>query len=197
MPRKLSTPRLLAAIGGAVCALAAAPGAALAAECPIPPTKQAFAQFGDTNSYVLAPGGDFESGADSLYSRLTGGVEFASVNEPFQLAPGHNALELNKNGESLTSKTFCVDRTMPHMRFVAKGTGQQLDVTVEVRLPNGTTDTSNGNLNPNDHASWAPSRYVDLKTGAIPVGQSATAKVTFRTSGTWLIDSVFLDPYRR
>jgi hypothetical protein len=192
VPRKLSRmPRLLAVIGGALCALAAAPGAALAAECPVPVTTPAFAAFGDTNQYVLAPGGDFEA----LSWTKIGNVTLANENDPFRLAPGTFSVTLDRPGEAITSAPFCVDATMPHLRFVAKGT-DQLDVTVAVTY-NGSTDSSSGSLSPSDHRWWAPSRFVDLKTGSIPVGESATAKVTFRSNGSWLIDNVFLDPYRR
>lgn len=192
MPRKLSRmQRLLAGIGGALCALVATPGAAMAAECPVPVTTQAFAQFGDANQYVLAPGGDFEV----LTWATVGSVRLTSQHDPFGLAPGVFGLDLDED-ESVTSTTFCVDRTMPHMRFVAKGDEGQLTVTVSVTY-NGSTDTSSGSISTSDHRSWAPSRFVDLKTGSIPAGESATAKVKFSSDGEWLIDNVFLDPYRR
>jgi hypothetical protein len=192
MPRKLSrTARLLAVIAGALGVFAAAPGAALAAECPVKPTTQAFAAFGDTNQYVLAPGGDFES----LSWATVGHVTLANENDPFDLAPGDFSVKLDRAGEAVVSAPFCVDHTMPHMRFVAKGT-DQLDVAVEVTY-RGSTDTSSGSIAPADHRSWAPSRPVELKTSSIPAGESATARIAFRSNGSWNIDNVFLDPYRR
>jgi hypothetical protein len=192
VPRKLSRmPRLLAVIGGAMCALAAAPGAALAAECPVQPATQAFAAFGDTNQYVLAPGGDFEG----LSWAKVGNVTLANENDPFRLAPGTLSVTLDRAGEAVTSAPFCVDATMPHLRFVAKGT-DQLDVTVAVTY-NGSTDSSSGSISPAAHRWWAPSAFIPLKTSSIPAGESATAKVTFRSNGSWNVDNVFLDPYRR
>jgi hypothetical protein len=192
MPRKLSRmPRLVAMIGGALCALAAAPGAALAAECPVKPTTQAFAGFGDTNQYSLAPGGDFET----LSWAKVGNVGLSNENDPFGLAPGDFSVKLDRPGEAVTSLPFCVDSTMPHMRFVAKGY-DQLDVTVAVTY-RGSTDTSSGSISPSDHRWWAPSRFVELKTSSIPAGESAIARVTFRSNGSWYVDNLFLDPYRR
>jgi hypothetical protein len=192
VPRKLSRmTRLLTGVGGALCALVAMPGAALAAECPVAVTTPAFAQFGDVNQYVLAPGGDFETLSWSTF----GYVSLSEDDDPFRLAPGEHAVKLDRAGESVTSASFCVDRTMPHLRFVAKGT-DPLDVTVAVTY-NGSTDISTGSISANDHTSWAPSRFVDLKTGSIPAGERATAKVTFRSNGYWRVDNVFLDPYRR
>ena len=185
-------PRLLAVMGGALCALAAAPGAALAAECPVPVTTKAFAQFGDANEYVLAPGGDFEL----LSWTKVGFVSLELGNDPFGLAPGVRALKLNHAGEAATSAAFCVDRTMPHMRFVARGAGP-LNVTVAVNLPSGGTVTTTGHVSSADHQWWAPSRFVQLNTSSIPEGQSGSAKITFESQGDWRIDNVFLDPYRR
>src|SRR5687767_382167 len=149
VPRKLSRmQRLLTGIGGALCALVVAPAAASAAECPVPATTQAFAQFGDANQYVLAPGGDFET----LSWVKVGRVSLSSEYDPFQLAPGLHSLKLDRAGETVTSASFCVDRTMPHLRFVAKGT-EQLDVTVAV-TSGASIDTSSGSISPADHAAW-------------------------------------------
>jgi hypothetical protein len=174
-----------------VSALVLVPSAASAAECPAPATAQAFAAFGDRNEYVLAPGGDFET----LSWAKVGAVTLSIEDDPFALAPRTTAVDLNRPGESVVSSSFCVDRTMPHLRFVAKGK-DQLDVTVAVSY-RGSGDTSSGSLSPDEHRSWAPSRYIELKTESIRAGESATAKVTFRSNGRWLIDNVFLDPYRR
>jgi hypothetical protein len=192
VPRKLSRmQRLLTGIGGALCALVLVPSAASAAECPVPVTTQAFAAFGDPNQYALAPGGDFET----LSWASVGAVTLTTEDDPFALAPGELAVELDRPGEAVVSSSFCVDRTMPHLRFVAKGR-DQLDVTVAVNY-RGSTDTSSGSIPPDEHRSWEPSRFIELKTESIPAGEHATAKVTFRSKGRWLIDNVFLDPYRR
>lgn len=191
MPRKLSrAQRLLATIGGAVCLAGALPGAALAAECPVQPTSKAFAQFGDENSYYLAPGGAFET----LTWAKVGYVDLTLDNDVFELAPGIRSVRLH-DGESV-SASFCVDRTMPHLRFVARRvTG---DLTVEVRTAYGSGMTAAvGNLERSEHASWAPTRNIALHTSSMPYGESGTATVTFRSTGDWRVDNVFIDPYRR
>lgn len=190
MPRKLSrTTRLLATIGGAVCLAGALPGAAMAAECPVQPTSKAFAQFGDLNDYYLAPGGAFET----LSWTKVGYVTLSDDNDPFNLSAGQKSVKLDANESVSTS--FCVDRTMPHLRFVAKGDGQ-LNVTVSTAYA-GSTNTSSGGLSPADHRVWSPSQFVMLNTGSIPAGESGTATITLRSSEQWRIDNVFVDPYRR
>jgi hypothetical protein len=191
MPRKLSRlPRLLLTIGGAMCAAVAMPGTALAAECPVQPTTQAFAQFGDANAYYLAPGGAFET----LSWSRTGAVSLSTQDDPFALAAGSYSVRMER-GEAVRSMPICVDRTMPHLRFVALGSGQ-LDVEVRV-THNGSTNSSSGSVSDADHRLWAPSRFVSLNTEAIPVGESASATITFRSQGGWRVDNVFIDPYRR
>jgi hypothetical protein len=191
MPRKLSRlPRLLLTIGATMGTLVAMPGAALAAECPVQVTTQAFAQFGDTNEYFLAPGGAFEE----LSWTKFGNVALSPQHDPFDLAEGSYSVHLT-GGESVRSMPICVDRTTPHLRFVAKGR-DQLDVEVRVSY-RGSTDSSSGSVSGSAHREWAPSRFVSLKTDHLAAGESATATVTFRSQGDWRVDNVFVDPYRR
>jgi hypothetical protein len=194
MPRKLSRrTRLLTVAGTAAIAALALPAAASAAECPVVPTTKAFAAYGDTNEYFAAPGGTF----DSLNSwtrirtpELTNGFNLLA------LASDSRAVQLGY-GEGVTSVSFCVDRTMPHLRFVANHDGGgQLDVSVTTRY-GGSNDSSSGSVSPDDHHVWAPSRYVELKTGSIPAGEQGVATVTFRSQGYWRVDDVAVDPYRR
>jgi hypothetical protein len=194
VPRKLSRMKRLFTSGGLViAAFAAAPGAAAAAECEYGPTSPVFAPFGDSADYYLAPGGDFES---LTWSSWGGASLVAGVN-PFALAGGERSLALVE-GESVRSPLLCVSRDTPHLRFVAKGDDGQLDV--EVRSYNKwgrVTDSSSGSISPSDHRRWAPSRNVDLKADGLRDGEVGAVTVTFRSEGAWLIDDVFIDPYRR
>jgi hypothetical protein len=195
MPRKLSRGRRLVTMAGvAAIAALAVPGAAQAAECPVAPTKQAFSAFGDLDSYFLAPGGDFES-LDHWTTR--GRPRLKTGLNALGLTLGDRSVELSR-GESITSAPFCVDRTMPHLRFTGRSIdGDQLDVTVSVTY-NGSTDSSGGSVSSSDHRhAFKPSRKVELKTNGIPAGESAMATVRFETGGEWLLDDVHVDPYRR
>ena len=193
MPRRLSRIRLLTSAALAVTALAALPAGASAADCPVAPTTQAFSQFGDPNQYFLAPGGAFAS-FDGWTTK--GRVSLVAGTDLLGLSPESRSADLD-GSEGVTSASFCVDSTMPHLRFSARSvrTGP-LDVTVRTTF-NGSTETSIGTISPDDHRAWAPSRYVELRTSAIPAGESGTATVQFRSLGEWLIDDVYIDPYRR
>jgi len=197
MPRRLGRrQRLITTAGVAVLAALALPGAAQAAECPQVPTTQAFAAYGDTNAYFAAPGGTFNGFASWTKqgrADLVGGFNLLDAT-PGPL--GSEAAGLD-NGEGVTSTSFCVDRTMPHLRFVARyESGGQLDVLATTRY-NGSSDSNSGSISPDDHRGWQPSRYIELKTGSIPYGESATATVTFKSQGKWRVDDVAVDPYRR
>jgi hypothetical protein len=193
VPRKLSRMKRLFTSGGLViAAFAAAPGTAAAAECEYGPTSPVFAQFGDSADYYLAPGGDFET---LTWSSWGGASLVAGVN-PFALAGGKNSLKLDE-GESVRSPLLCVSRDTPHLRFVAKGSEGQLDVEVRVYRNGRVTDSSSGGVSTSSHRTWAPSRNVDLKVDSLASGETGAVTVTFRSQGDWLIDDVFIDPYRR
>jgi hypothetical protein len=187
--------RLAKTAGVAVIAALALPAAAQAAQCPQVPTTQAFAAYGDANQYFVAPGGTFEGfigWTKQGRAELVDGFNLFSGGGPL----GSSAAELSKD-EGVTSMSFCVDRTMPHLRFVARyDSGGQLDVSVTTRYA-GSVDTSSGSVSPDDHIGWQPSRYVELKTGSIPYGESGVATVTFKSQGRWRVDDVAVDPYRR
>lgn len=191
MPRKLSRMKRLLTTGGiAVAALAATPAAASADDCEYGPISRAFAQFGDNADYYLAPGGDFES----LTWRASRGATLVSGNEPFQLAPGSRSLKLG-SGEWVTSPELCVSRDTPHLRYVAKGSGV-FSVDVRMWAPGRMTSSSIGRWS-NTGGEWEPSRIVNLWTSGLGQGETALATVTFRSGGDWLLDDVFVDPYRR
>jgi hypothetical protein len=189
VPRKLSRmKRLLTSSGVVVAALAAAP--AVADACEFGPTSQAFAPFGDGNDYYLAPGGDFESLTWSSW----GEPSLVSDVNPFALAGGTRSLKLEA-GEGVTSPEMCVSRKTPHLRFVAKGAGT-LMVSVRMRAPGRMTSVS-FTMSPTYHAEWAASKIVKLWTSGLGENETGLATVSFRSYGEWLIDDVFVDPYRR
>ncbi len=196
MPTTLSPlrrPSILAAL--AAVALAAVPAVASAA-CPLPPTTQAFARFGDTSDYFLAPGGGFE-GAPS-WSR-SGPAEQVAGNEPFMLAGADDttSMRLPPSGR-VTTPRFCVTADMPHLRFVARaGGGGRLDVVVRLFDDGKVKETSSESVSPSEHPAWAPSRFVDLETEELEAGERRSADVTFRSEGGWRIDDVLIDPYKR
>jgi hypothetical protein len=198
LPRKLSRlQRLLTGVGITVLATVAVPataGAAHDCEAESGATSQAFAQFGDYADYFLAPGGDFEGALTWSRSRTP---TLVSTDDPFELAGGEQAVHLGKD-DAVTSPKLCISRDMPHLRFVAKSSGSgQLDLEVRVYDSKGrVTDSSSGGVSPSDHRGWQPSDPVLLKTDSLK-HKTGYVSITFKSQGSWLIDDVLVDPYRR
>jgi hypothetical protein len=201
MPRKLSRVGRLAALG--MCAALMAPSGAAAAvspSCTSPETTQAFSAFGDTGNYYLAPGGSFEGALSWTRVGREGSAEIVDGNSPFLLnaATDRSSLRLRGDG-TVRSPKMCVSRDMPHLRFVARAKGSGgLAVTVNVYDSTGkVTDSSSGSLSESDHRSWAPADIVDLKTEKFARGQWGYVDVQLMGAGDWLVDDLFIDPYKR
>jgi hypothetical protein len=169
-------------------ALALAPAAASAAVCPDIPSSQVFSQFGDTNDYFLAPGGDFE--ASSAWTRP--GVDRVDYAKPWDLAGG-KALRLN-SGKTTTSPEFCVSERHPHFRFFAIG---EPGSTLRVEAIDGRV-TTGLSIVPGDGA-WHLTEIVPLAT-ALGIlgddGHDVKLRIT-SVGGDSAIDGVYIDPYRR
>jgi hypothetical protein len=165
--------------------------------------SQAFAQFGDNNTYVAVPGGSFENGAFGW--RLSGGAQVVSGNESYNIVDGSHSLSLPA-GSSATSPPQCTGIDHPSMRFFVRNTGSptsQLKVYATYPLLLGLPyraylGTVSGS------GSWAPSSPVQIgllnnTLGSLTLAES-TISFTFvpaDSSGNWQIDDAFLDPYCR
>jgi hypothetical protein len=165
--------------------------------------SQAFAQFGDNNTYVAVPGGSFENGA--LGWRLSGGAQVVSGNESYKVVAGSHSLSLPA-GSSATSPAQCTGIDHPSMRFFVRNTGSsasRLKVYATYPLLLGLPYTAYlGTVS--GSGSWAPSSPVQIgllnnTLGSLTLAES-TISFTFQpadSSGNWQIDDAFLDPYCR
>ncbi len=99
-------------------------GAAFAAQCPTQSVKQKFSKWGDSSNYFLVPGGSFE-GTPAQVGWTLSGADLTAGNEPCHLnsASDDQSLLINGGG-SATSPVFCVDSTMPSLRFFVRQTSR-------------------------------------------------------------------------
>jgi hypothetical protein len=166
-----------------------------------PTASQAFARWGDTAAYALAPGGSFEGGP--AWS-LSGGAKLVSGNEPFFLrgAKDKNSLLLPA-GSSATSPTMCFALGDWHTRFVMRNVGSATgSLRVSVVVPSllgglltvldGGTVTGNG--------TWQPSPRMGLLLSNV-TSLIGTRAVAFRFTpvgrgAAYQIDDVYLDPWK-
>ncbi len=185
--RRSNVTRLAKAAVMATLALGIVPAAASAAVCPDVPSSPVLSQFGDTNDYFLATGGDFEN------TQWSGkGLERVDVSKPWALA-GPKALSIPE-GKRTTSWEFCVSERHPHLRFFARGgAGDTLQVEA---IENGVTT---GLIVVGGANSWQLTSIVPLATALGFLGDDGhdvRLRITALT-GDWLIDGVYIDPYRR
>jgi hypothetical protein len=208
MPYVMDWPpkRILAVALVGLAMLIAAPVASAnsSSSCPIPPSSQVFSQFGDSNSYSLVPGGDFQNEDTSGWtfnnaSLVSGGepwnVSGASENQSLSIGPGGSAI----------SPSICVSNLFPSLRFFALnaqgsgGWGTSLRVSALWTDSNGYTHTfSLGHLYDSQFQSWEPTPSIALGS-YLPDGMSVNVQLEFSSgaNSTWQIDDVYVDPYAK
>jgi hypothetical protein len=167
------------------------------AACPVPPLSTPFSQWGDTNSYFLAPGGSFEGTSGWTLS----GASLTPGNEPFYVDGSGDSQSLTISaGGTATSPYFCVDNTMSGLRFFAQQAtaGSDLQVTALVQTSSGVHAVSLADLADGSMPSWAPTQAVG-SGGSLPDGQTLMVALQFsvpQSAGSWQIDDLYVDPYR-
>lgn len=198
--------RAVCACAAAIAATAVFGGSAIASDesspagCPAVPTVQPFAPWQDLGDYFLAPGGDMEDGAASW--DLSGGATAVAGNESFNVAGADDgtALSLPAAG-SATTAPFCIGADHRTMRFFLRGPGTGV-VHVDAVYAKRTTQEKSVRLaSVAAGATWAPSPVVDMVVNELAADYAdalpVSLRFTPRGTGTWQIDDVFVDPYRR
>ena len=161
--------------------------------------SQPFLRWGDSSTYELAPGGDFE-GTLAGWS-FSGGAQRAAGSEPFGAtgAVGSYALDLPA-GASAQSPFTCVDAAYPSFRFFAHNDTLLATVLVQVvyQTPVGTVALPLGVAALS--GTWQPT--LPMLTGSVVTGalSGGTAQAALRftaVGGSSQIDDVFVDPHMR
>jgi hypothetical protein len=193
--------RALFPLAGTIAAVAAFAGstapaqAALVGTCNSAPLSEPFAAWGDSNTYELAPGGDFTGGAPGW--TLSGGAKLVSGGDPFEASSTPTSLELPA-GATAQSPYTCADMSYPLFRFFDRnlGSASRIQVTVLynnlvlqiVQLPAGTVTTT---------GSWAPSGQLSTQATLGTLTSLGNARVSLRFTaigGSAEIDHVYIDP---
>lgn len=188
---RLRTSLIAASVAAAALAVGAPSASAgllvaSAPDCSPQPTTQAFAAYGDTDEYELAPGGDFGSAGANWDMR--GGA--SEVNGTLRLPPGASA----------QSPVMCVGIEHPTVRFFAKNNAALLstltvDVTFETSL-GLKASLPFGTVLPSGQFKPSPKFYV--LANLLPLLPGEHTPVQFRVTsvglGTWNVDNFFVDP---
>jgi hypothetical protein len=171
-----------------------------AAPCQTQPVSTPFAQFGDTNSYFLVPGGSFEGNAGQVGWALSD-AQLTPGNEPYQVtgASDDQSLTINAGG-SATSPTFCLDRTMHDLRFFAHETAPGSDLQVQglFRLGHRQVVWPLAVIKDGTMPDWAPVDQIVTAAHLLPawVHIPVQLRLVASATGSWQVDDVYVDPFR-
>jgi hypothetical protein len=176
--------------------------AGLLPSCAARPTSTAFAMFGDTRSYFLMPGGEFESGAPGwtvVGSSVVAGNESWFVNAKTDT----HSLAI-PTAASAISPTVCVAMGENTIRLFVKNSGvagSVLHVQAFVQNPlTGLVLSTGADISGSAGATgWSPSSPILIPNllGGVLGTQNLT--LVFTNTGkpaTWNIDDVFVDPFK-
>jgi hypothetical protein len=188
-------------------ALAAPAGAAtddLVGACPSSAYEQPFAPWLDFASYVLAPNGGLESGADGW--SLDGDAAVVAENESFDV---HGPLDTKSlslpSGSAATTSSMCVDAWSPDLRFFARNSGSLLStLKVEVLYTDALGQSRALPVAVLVAGSrWQPTLPIAFLANltAPPLVTDGTTSVAFRftplgSRSGWKIDDVYVDPFK-
>lgn len=188
----------------------AAPDGASASYCPLDETPlwKAFAAFGDTDDYFLAPSGDFESGATDWTLR---GAYVGDGNDDLGVRAGERSLSLGvgaRGNPVAVSPVFCITDAHPVFRFTFRSVGRvgPLSVALRYRAADGSTRERVVALPSSTAAQpgvWQPSERLPLGEALAfrRFAGGAAVQLVFRaqTRGAgsgYQVDNVLIDPYR-
>lgn len=188
----LSLRHLLTACTVILGFLLAAPAAR--ADCADQALEQPFAPWADFAQYTLVGDGDFTGGAAGWE---LDGADLVDDNEPWNVhgSGTPRALRL-RAGDSATTPPICVTLAHPTMRFFLRNHGGLLgSLTVEVVTSSGLVlpvGIVPGLIGDDD---WNPSAPLAV------VGNLVDGEVSFRFTadgrGSYVIDDVYVDPYKK
>jgi hypothetical protein len=177
----------------------AAAQSAVSGTCPTPVVSQPFAKWGDSSSYALVPGGDFEQTSSPW--TLSGGAQRAAGSEPFAVTGALGAWSLAlPAGASAQTPFMCVGATEQTFRLFARGEGLAADVLPQVvyRTPLGNVALPVGLIVPK--RSWEPTAILPTGAPLATAIANGTVQLALRFTsllGTSHIDDIFLDPRMR
>ena len=177
----------------------ASTGVAAAASCPSVSSTTPLSQFGDNNSYFVAPGGTFEGASLPVGST---GASLTAGNEPWHVVNSSDSQSVTiQSGGSVTLPSTCIDATMPDLRFFARqvAPGSDLKVSLVVQTGGWPLTIPLARLADGSMSDWGLTSAIYAPQGvSIASGGTVNAalKLTVTSGGgAWQVDDVLVDPY--
>ena len=152
--------------------------------------SQPFTPWGDSASYELVPGGDFESSSWKLW----GGAQRVAGSEPYAATGSLGSWSLSlPAGASAQSPSTCVDASYPTARFFIAGSGVVALSVVDdgLAIPAGVAIAP---------GSWQPTAVMLTESPLLGLLSGGSAQVSLQLTsvlGDPQIDDVFVDPWNR
>jgi hypothetical protein len=174
-------------------------GTGPASSCPS--SSKVFAPWGDSNNYMLVPGGAFEPGTPGW--ALSGGAKVMAGNEPFYVRSAQDKSSLYlQNGSAALSPTICFGLGDWHSRFFVRNVGStsgKLKVDVVTKSLLGVLSILDGG-SISGTGVWAPSPNIGLTVTNV-CSLLGVKAVSFRlravgTGAAFQVDDVYLDPWK-
>lgn len=191
--------RLLICATTAIAAVLAVPVAAQA--CGSQDLRQPLLPLGDAGWYLPVGNADFEDGDDDWkLSRAS----LVRGNEPWRVlgAKHSSALRLNAGGTALSDEV-CVTVDHTHSRFFARALTSTGSLRVDVLWDNEGDDRQATvlTLSAAQFKAWAASPVTPMAPAVKSLYEDEEDELVAlkftAVSGTWEIDDVLVDPYRR
>ena len=203
MSGRTHTPLFRRLLVGIAVLLAPLAGAATAqagevARCEGRVIEQPFTAWEDPADYFLAPDGDFSGGGAGWD---LAGATLVEDNEPWNVHGSESAAAVRiESGASATSPLICVGLDDPTMRFFAHSVGDPTaTLDVEVLYTDGEGNAQSltiGTIGGDSALEWTPVPALPITANQYEM----TVAFRFTAQGadsTWLIDDVYIDPYRK
>ncbi|WP_407568193.1 hypothetical protein QK900_13800 [Arsenicicoccus dermatophilus] len=174
------------------------PGSLAQGGCPVPPTSQALASYGDDGWYYLVGNGSFVDGVTSW--NTTGGAMAAADSAPQDvMGAGGGSLSLPA-GATATSDSFCTDSTHDRARFFYRGTGRP-GSTLRIRVTSTSTVLYASSYTTSYLLDGASTRWKLSPTMVVPdwtdqTGKQQTTVAFDAVDGFFQVDDVMVDPWR-
>jgi hypothetical protein len=201
--RHLKVSAFAAALFITAAVSATSASAASSSMCSWPTLTQAFAPWGDSNLYFLAPDGNFQGGASGW--GLSGGAGVVSGGAGYDSTDA-GSLALPTTSAGATTPTMCVTSDAPVFRMFIKNNGNlghidgQLAIYLnftgadgkpqQVKIAGLTVKSTAWTLTP--PISFIQYISTPLKSGFANI--SFTIKPN-DDHGNWQVDQVYVDPY--
>jgi len=162
--------------------------------------------WSDYHAYTLAPGGSFETSTWGTGWTLSGGAKRVAGNESWYVHARSDAYSLAlPAGSSATTRAMCTASDYPWFRFFLRNTGSAAStLKVEVLwedLAGALHATKVANLTA--ASTWHASDQLHvLMDNLANTSASGTSPIALRftpqgSGGSWQIDDLYVDPYKR